>query len=193
MPIWAGRDLAFRLVLSDSTSAVIVHREDCVQPNLWLGRGLGVSSSDAEIYNALREDLIRYATALVGPDGAADVLSEVMLRVLNKRRLSDLRDPRPYLFRAILNEARDHLRRRRKHQLPKVPETVVHDAPNILPEVIEAVIQLPVRQRAATYLVYWSGYSTKETATLMDIGEGTVKRYLALARKSLKGKLYAHI
>jgi DNA-directed RNA polymerase specialized sigma24 family protein len=43
---------------------------------------------------------------LVGPDQAPDVVSTVVLRVLKRRHLSDLENPRAYLFRSVLNEAR---------------------------------------------------------------------------------------
>jgi DNA-directed RNA polymerase specialized sigma24 family protein len=60
------------------------------------------------------------------------------------------------------------------------------------PDVLEAVFRLPVRQRAATYLTYWVDLPTAETARLMDVGEGTVKRYLFLARRTLKGVLHEY-
>ena len=59
---------------------------------------------DEQIYLNHRDDLIRYATVLVGPTAAEDVVSVVVMRVLSRRRLSDLAAPRPYLFRAVLNE-----------------------------------------------------------------------------------------
>lgn len=164
-----------------------------MQPIRWLVHGLGVNGSDAEIYDALRWDLIRYATALVGPDTAADLLSVVVVRLLARKRLSDLDDPRPYLFRSVLNEARALHRRGVWSPAALDCEAVTYDHPNLQPEVLRAVMQLPVRQRAATYLVYWKDCSTGEAARLMDISEGTVKRYLALARRRLKGKLHANI
>lgn len=59
-----------------------------------------MSLSDETIYTKHKDDLIRYATALVGPSDAEDVLSTVVLRVLERRSLSDLDDARAYLFRA---------------------------------------------------------------------------------------------
>lgn len=61
---------------------------------------------DETIYRKNRDDLIRYAAVLVGPAGAEDVVSVVVLRILAKRRLQDLEEPRAYLFRAVLNECR---------------------------------------------------------------------------------------
>ena len=70
--------------------------------------------SDSQIYASLKDDLVRYATALVGPDSAGDVVSTVVVRVLARGSLGDLREPRAYLFRAVLNEATS-TRRRARH------------------------------------------------------------------------------
>lgn len=58
-----------------------------------------MSLSDETIYTKHKDDLIRYATALVGPADAEDVLSTVVLRVLERRSLTDLDDARPYFRR----------------------------------------------------------------------------------------------
>ena len=148
-----------------------------------------MTRSDAQIYDEVKDDLVRYATALVGPHDAADVVSAVIVRVLAKRPLASLAEPRPYLFRAVLNEAAT-IRRRTVRAVPLEPIAAV-DEPNLRPEVLSAVMDLPVQQRAATFLFYWAGHTVAETALLMDIGEGTAKRYLSLARNTLKGVLHA--
>ncbi|MCP3912295.1 MAG: sigma-70 family RNA polymerase sigma factor [Actinomycetia bacterium] len=142
---------------------------------------------DEDIYRKNRDDLIRHATVLVGPADADDVVSTVVLRVLARQRLGDLDEPRPYLFRAVLNESRALLGRRRA---PLTVTDVVFMPEVERPEVLEAVLGLPAQQRAATYLVYWAGTSITETETLMGIRPGTVKRYLYLARRVLRGTLH---
>ena len=166
-----------------------------MQPFWGLVRGLSVRGSDSEIhdseiYAGLKDDLVRYAAALVGPDAAGDVVSTVVVRVLSTGSLSDLSEPRPYLFRGVLNEATS-TKRRAQRQIASSSAEVVQDEPNIHPEVMMAVLGLPVQQRAVTYLVYWAGHTIAETADLMGLGEGTVKRYLSLARTTLKGVLHA--
>lgn len=74
-------------------------------------------SDDAEIYEKHAGDLVRYATVLVGPDQAPDVVSTVVLRVLKRRNLSDLDNPRAYLFRSVLNESRSWARKRKSESL----------------------------------------------------------------------------
>jgi DNA-directed RNA polymerase specialized sigma24 family protein len=140
--------------------------------------------TDAEIYTKHREGLIRYATALVGPSKAEDVVSTVVLRVLARRSLGALDDPAAYLFRAVLNEARSSYRSRPTFELP--PEIGAHHDPAFDPTVLEAVMALPVRQRAATYLVYWGDHTIEDAARLMGARPGSVKRYLFDARRNLR-------
>ncbi len=146
-------------------------------------RGVG----DAAIWREHNAELVRYATVLVGPDHAEDVLSTVIERVLRRRGgLGSLADPRPYLFRAVLNQSRNHLRSGRQRAHP--PDEAVLP-PEVRPEVLTAVVGLPGRQRAAVYLMYWRDLPLQEVADLMGCRQGTVKRYLYLARNRLRGVL----
>jgi DNA-directed RNA polymerase specialized sigma24 family protein len=156
-----------------------------VQPDNCLPGGLGVK--DSEIWLSCKDDLARYAAVLIGPNEAEDVVSTVVVRVLRRRPLSDLDEARAYLFRAVLNECRNRLSRRRRTWFPADPAVPPPDEPH--PEILDAVFRLPVRQRAATYLTYWADLPVAETARLMGVGDGTVKRYLFLARRTLKGVL----
>jgi RNA polymerase sigma factor (sigma-70 family) len=149
-------------------------------------RGYDVDGSDADIYRKHREDLVRYATSLVGPDDAADVVSTVVTKVLARGGLKELVEPKQYLMKAVLNESRSVHRARSRRLIDDDALGFVEDP---VPDdvVFSAVMSLPVRQRAATYLVYWGGYSPSEAADLMGCRAGTVRRYLHLARRKLKG------
>lgn len=131
-------------------------------------------------------DLMRYATALVGVTDAADLVSSVVLRVLERRgRLTGLEDPKPYLMRSVLNEARmRHRSMKRQNRAVGVMAgghvDPVHD------EVLDLVMDLPARQRAAVFFAYYEQYTPTEIAELMGCRPGTVRRYLHLARRKLK-------
>lgn len=142
---------------------------------------------DEAIYRKHSGDLIRYAAVLVGPDRAEDVLSSVMVRILCRRSLSSLDEPRAYLFRSVLNESRGLLRQRRSIPMAPQETALVLSEPDW--DVVLAVAKLPARQRAAVFLRYWEGMSVVEVADLMGARAGTIKRYLHLARRSLKGTL----
>jgi len=156
-----------------------------VQPFRPLMCDIGVG--DAAIWQRHSRELVRYATVLVGPDQAEDVVSAVVERALRRKGgLVGLANPQPYLFRAVLNQSRNHLRRDRRDP-PWANGTVT--VPDVRPEVLGAVARLPERQRAAVYLTYWRDLPVQEVAGLMGCRPGTVKRYLHLARHRLRGVL----
>jgi len=158
-------------------------QDSCVvQPNTTLARDSRMD--DAAIWRKHKEELIRYATVLVGVDYAEDVLSTVVERVLRRSgSLVVLDDARPYLFRAVLNESRGVLRRSR---VTPWERDFVEDSIGFRPDVALAVGALPERQRAAVYLTYWRDLPVTEVADLMGCRPGTVKRYLHLSRNRLK-------
>lgn len=139
--------------------------------------------NEEAIWNKHRDELIRYASMLVGPDDAEDLLSTVVVRVLSQRHLSDLDDARSYLYRSVLNEARSLVRRRRRRRYERVSVVLPVD---VEPEVLAAVRALPERQRAAVYLTYWRDLPVAEVAQLMGVRPGSVKRYLHVARNRLR-------
>ena len=142
--------------------------------------------TDEEIYVKYRDELIRYATALVGPASAEDVLSSVITRVYRSRRsLADIESPKPYLMKAVLNEA---LNRKKVPQEEPLRDFGVEPRRS-QPEVLEAVARLPMQQRAAIYLSYWGGMNSKEVGELMGCGSATVRRYVHLAKKKLEAVL----
>ena len=129
---------------------------------------------------------MRYASVLVGPDRAPDIVSTVMVRVLARRTLASLEEPRAYLFRSVLNECRGLQRKP-----PPARQPAARSASIIEPDwaVVEAVAELPTQQRAAVYLRYWEDLQLDEIGAVMGVRPGTVKRYLHLARRRLKGVL----
>lgn len=145
--------------------------------------------TDREIYEEVRNDLLRFAAVLVGPDDAADVVSSVITRTLARRgSLTTLDAPRPYLMTGVANEARSLGRRwsRTVRGVPDVASVVEPDvAAGRYPDVTAAVMELPARQRAAMFLVYWLGMSGAEAARVMECQPATVRRYLSLARDKL--------
>lgn len=138
---------------------------------------------DGAVFATFRSELVRYATALVGPSEAEDVVMTVVGRAVRKVHLAELDNPKGYLLRGILNEARGRGRRRTTISLEGDLEG---ESSNGLAEVIDVLMSLPVRQRAAIYLHYWERAPINEIAQAMGVGSGTVKRYLHLARQKLK-------
>jgi len=143
-------------------------------------------SGDAEIYARHRDELTGFARVLVGRADAPDVVSTVVTRLLaSGRSLSDLDDPRSYLMRAVLNESRSVLRRRREPPVIEPHRDIaVSDG-----HVAAAVAGLPAQQRAVTFLAYWEEMTSNEIAQMLGTRPATVRRYLHLAREKLRGVL----
>jgi RNA polymerase sigma factor (sigma-70 family) len=145
--------------------------------------------SDAEVYEKHASDLVRFATGLVGPSDAADVVSSAVLRTVSSRAWSGAQNRRAYLFRAVLNEARMHHRstmRRRAREARAAIDDVAPEPPTPRPEVLELVSRLSMRQRAVVTLTYWDDLDRVTVAALLGISEGAVKRHLARAHHRLR-------
>ena len=144
-----------------------------------------------EAYERYAHDLTAFATALVGPSDAPDVVAESLIRCVYGRTWNAVRDHRAYLHRAVLSEARRHRlsgRRRRSREVRVAPRERVAD-PETDVDVLGAVRQLSMRQRAVVYLTYWDDLAPQDVSELLGIGEGSVKRHLARARARLRGLL----
>ena len=149
--------------------------------------GAGVRD-DAAVYAAHAEELVRFATVLVGSNDAQDVVSSAVLRSIAAPGWSRVRQPRAYLYAAVANEARNlrraEARRRMREQAVAPSPAIVHGDPR--PEVRAAVERLSVRQRAVVYLAYWEDMTDRMIAEHLGIGAGSVRRHLARARSRLR-------
>jgi RNA polymerase sigma-70 factor (ECF subfamily) len=148
--------------------------------------------TDREVYEQLRGPLMRFASSLVGPNEAADLVSEVMVATLRRRSLVSLENPGAYLMKAVLNRSRSRNRRMMKEQAVATAQLVDEESPaseSTVPDVAATVANLPVQQRAAIYLVYWEGLEPSEAAAVIGVQPGTIRRYLHLARNQLRRHL----
>jgi RNA polymerase sigma factor (sigma-70 family) len=146
---------------------------------------------DEEIYAKHADALVRFATGLVGPFDAPDVVSDAVIRAMTSRHWRNVSNHKAYLYRSVLNEARMHHRstmRRRAREAAAVRDEPTY-LPEIHPEVLAAVGKLSSRQRASVFLTYWEGLTPGEVALRIGVSEGSVRRHLARARRKLRGLL----
>ena len=150
---------------------------------------------DEELYRREVGGLMSVATTLVGPDDAADVVADAVVRTMTSPSWSRARNRRAYLYRSVINEAKMLVRARDRRRLREHVEAVTSVIRNEMatprPDVHVAVAGLSVNQRAVVHLVYWEDLSVAATAELLGISEGTVKRHLFRARAHLRGVLDA--
>ena len=147
--------------------------------------------SDEAVYVAHAHELVRFATGLVGPADAPDVVADAFLRVTAAPVWACAHNRRALLFRAVVNEARSRqrsdLRRRSRERRASGPERV--ESPEFQPEVLAAVHALSSQQRAVVFLTYWNDLTPGAVAELLDVSEGSVRKQLARARKHLRRAL----
>ena len=149
----------------------------------------------AELYLANRLRLVRLAVLLVDDEATAEDVVQDAFAGLHARwdRLRDRQAAVGYLQTAVVNNARSVLRRRRTARAYVPP----HDADEGSPEgevllaaehrqVIEALGQLPTRQREVLVLRYWSDLSEAEIASTLGMARGTVKSTASRALAALE-------
>jgi len=141
------------------------------------------------VYRSFSAELTRYATGLVGPFDAPDVVTDACLKAFEARNWPNVVDPRAYLYRTVLTVAHDHHRRtlsRRLREMRTAGRDHVPDpAASVDVEVLRAVERLSVQQRAAVFLTYWEDLPPDVVGERMGVSTGTVKRHLDRARKRL--------
>lgn len=151
------------------------------------------ASTDQATYMANRDALIRFASTVVGPADAEDVVIDGVVSAMRSPRWRSVENRRAYLYQSVLNAGRTHLRstrrRRRReerahrlgnHSPQAMPETDRH------PELVAAVIRLSARQRAVVYLTYWEDLDERAVAERLGISVGSVRTHLHRARNHLE-------
>lgn len=147
---------------------------------------------EEEIYAKHADELVRFAQGLVGRSDAHDVVSAAVLRAISSPSWHSVRDHRGYLYRAVLNQARNEHRdrQRRWEKARRAASDDRRHLPEYRPEVLAAVKRLSLRQRAVVVLTYWEDLHPVDVAYRLDISEGAVRRHLARARSKLREMLH---
>ena len=150
-----------------------------------------MTPADGDVYRKYADELIRFATTLVGPSAAEDVFSSAMIRAMRAAAWADLDDPRPYLYRSVANAAIDLSRRDRRRiwreQRSAVPEVVPSD--ELASDVIDAMRGLTIRQRSITHLAFWHDMTVREISETMRLSVRTTERELSTAKRRLQEML----
>ncbi len=150
-----------------------------------------------ELYRTQWHSLVRVAMFLVDDvESAKDCVQDAFLG-LYRRPLRDPDARLAYLHRSVVNAARSMLRRRgtvRRHLrgAQAYPEEAA-DHPVIVgaehAALMDALRQLPQRQREVLILRYWSRLSEADIAAALGIRPGTVKSAASRALATLETTL----
>jgi RNA polymerase sigma-70 factor (ECF subfamily) len=145
------------------------------------------TASRTDVYAECAQELTRFATSLVGPTHAADVVSEAVIRAMWSEQWDGVSNRRAYLYKAVLNQSKMHhratARRRRREASAARPATATDATANV--DVWQALGTLSVLQRALVFLTYWEDWPCTDIAARFGMTERTVRRQLAKARRRL--------
>jgi RNA polymerase sigma-70 factor (ECF subfamily) len=144
--------------------------------------------ADEELYRKHVDELIRFATTLVGPTSAEDVVAGAVVKAMTSAAWPAVTEPRAYLFRSVHNEARGVCRsdRRRIGREARTATAERFESSSISLEVRDALARLSLRQRSVLYLAYWLDLSVEEIAATLQLSRRTTERELSAARHELE-------
>jgi RNA polymerase sigma-70 factor (sigma-E family) len=147
-----------------------------------------------EYFRNRREAVRRNAYLLCGDWHRADDLAQTAFVALH-RKWDTIREPAAvdaYLRRTLVRAMIDETRRpwRRERAVPEPPEPTAADGPTdrvaTRHTLVDALRQLPPRQRAVLVLRFLEGMDVAATARVMGCREGTVKSQTAHGLAALR-------
>ncbi len=174
-------------------------------PRLLVSRGAAVWDADEaleQLYAAHWRSLVRLAVLLVRDQGVAeDVVQDAFVAVHGRwRRLRDHDRALAYLRQAVVNGARSTLRHRAvvtRYAAGEAarpgPDAPGSDEQVVAEEgrrrVLDALAELPRRQREVLALRYYAGLSEAEIADALGISRGSVKSHASRGAAALRAAL----
>jgi RNA polymerase sigma-70 factor (sigma-E family) len=135
--------------------------------------------------------LYRTAYLLLGDKGLAEDLVQTALAKTYAAwpSVRDVQAAPGFARTTLVNTASAWFRKRSwRNELPtqELPEDGHESDPSTRPAVLDALAQLPPRQRAVVVLRYYDDLSVAETARVLDCSDGTVKSQTSKALDTLR-------
>lgn len=142
------------------------------------------------VFEAEYPRLAAWCTALAGDSLVGEeIAAEAFSRLL--ARWGQVEQPRSFLYKIAANALNDMWRRQTRRR--RVLGLLAASAPEAVPgpdnSVRDMIARLPERHRVAVLLHYYAELPLAEVAAYMNKPEGTVRRWVAEARISLRTQL----
>lgn len=156
-------------------------------------RGASLAAIEAT-YRSRFADFARVATAITGdPSSGADVVQEAFVAAVQKRRAYRAEgDLEGWLWRIVVNTARNHRRTNTRHRLLDSVEEPGNLAPvddDLLSALSSQIAGLPERQRLVIFLRYYADLDYERIARTLGVSGGTVASSLHAAHSTLREAL----
>lgn len=144
-----------------------------------------------EFVQASWPGLYRTAFMLLGDRGLAEDLAQTALTktYTSWTRIENRSAARAYAHRTLLNTAASWFRKkgwRKEYPSPELPETSDANDVGSRSEIMEALAELPPRQRAVIVLRFYEDMSVAATADVLGCSGGTVKSQTSEALSKLR-------
>ena len=174
--------------------------ESATDEALFAAIARGDERAYAEIVDRHLQKVVTIAARMLNNQSEAeDVAQEAMLKVWTRASLwrPGMAKFSTWLYRVTVNLCIDRMRRNRVLKV-EIPETHVDETANpardlerrqLKDAVMQALDQLPPRQKAAIVLCHYEGFSGKEAATTLGISVLAVQSLLLRARVALRDSL----
>jgi RNA polymerase sigma-70 factor (sigma-E family) len=182
------------------TPASTIRRLAAVDRDLAAASDDRVDPSDGmrDLYDRCHADMVRFAAFLTGRvDAAEDVAHEAFVKVFAAwDRIDDPSRAEAYLRTTVVNLVRGRHRREQtaerhaERHLVAVP-SAEEDALGELARqrVLDAVADLPLRQRACVVMRHWMRMTETEIAESLDLSVGSVRTHVKRGTKALQTRL----
>ena len=170
-----------------------------------VGAGLRVEATGPDVDALVRSLYLEHAASLVrmarlfvdDRNAAEDLVQEAFIRLArHAHRIEDPAKSAAYLRSIVLNLARDHNRRglvSLRHRSPADEEQSTAEDEVLLRDdqrhVIEALRELPLRQRDCVVLRYYFESGIQEIAATLGISQNSVKTHLKRGLATLERRL----
>ncbi len=144
---------------------------------------------DVEIVQRLYSELRRFSAVVAPLDlDPDDVLHDALVATMRLRRLQSLNDPGAYLRRAIVNEVRSQIRRRRSQRkaLSRLRATAEPSSEDAYPSEVADLLRLQPVERAVLYLHDIEGFTFEDVAAIVGITAGNARVTASRARQRLR-------
>lgn len=134
--------------------------------------------------------LLRVAfTYMKNISDAEDMVQDVFLKLVKDYPAFENRQhEKAWLIRVTINQCKNRLKSAWFKKTEAIKDTNLSFSDEEK-DVINAIMELPVKYRSVILLYYHEGYSIKEISNILDIKETTISSQLQRGRKQLESKL----
>lgn len=161
-----------------------------------------------EFFEIFHPKLVRFAAIYISSTSMAnDLVADVFLKLFrNKSKLEDIKDIQYYLYRSVKNQCITYYKKRRNEVSIDEIEwdeagytyEIINPESEFLTKELAGMIEdiinsFPPKRKIIYKMVVIDGLKYKEAAEILDLSIKTIENHLALAVKTLRGRIKEYL